>query len=153
VLGVLANYLQLEDADRAPAAMFSRGAAEANAMIDELAVRVGRRSRLRARLVRFVLGRARMLLGLRELPKFYVIVAFAAVRHQLSIVGAELAAQLRVESADDVFFIDFNEARAGLNGRDLKKVVAERRSAYELELRRRHIPRVLLSDGTEPEVQ
>ena len=27
----------------------------------------------------------------------------------------------------------------------------ERRAAYEQELRRRHIPRILLSDGTEPE--
>jgi pyruvate,water dikinase len=30
-------------------------------------------------------------------------------------------------------------------------VVAEHRAVYEQELRRRHIPRLLLSDGTEPE--
>ena len=45
------------------------------------------------------------------------------------------------------------EARAGLVGRDLRATVAHRRAAYDLELRRRHLPRVLLSDGTEPEAQ
>jgi pyruvate,water dikinase len=30
-------------------------------------------------------------------------------------------------------------------------VVCERRAAYEHELNRRHVPRILLSDGTEPE--
>lgn len=36
-------------------------------------------------------------------------------------------------------------------GTDLHETVAARRSAYERELRRRDVPRVLLSDGTEPE--
>ena len=34
---------------------------------------------------------------------------------------------------------------------DLRGLVAERRDAYEQELARRHVPRMLLSDGTEPE--
>ncbi len=50
-----------------------------------------------------------------------------------------------------MFFLDLVEARAGLAGADLRAAVARRREAYEAELRRRHIPRVLLSDGTEPE--
>jgi pyruvate,water dikinase len=33
----------------------------------------------------------------------------------------------------------------------LGHLVSARRQAYALELRRRHVPRVLLSDGTEPE--
>src|SRR5437763_14857248 len=32
----------------------------------------------------------------------------------------------------------------------MRQVVSERRAGYDFELRRRHIPRVLLSDGTEP---
>ena len=43
------------------------------------------------------------------------------------------------------------EARAGLSGADLHDLVAARRDTYDAELRRRRIPRVLLSDGTEPE--
>jgi phosphoenolpyruvate synthase/pyruvate phosphate dikinase len=151
ILGVLTNYLRLEGGETAPDAVFARGIAEAEAMIDTLAARAGRRSRLRARLVRFALGRARSLVGLRELPKYNLIVAIAAVRRQLAIVGADLVARGRLETPDDVFFVDLTEARAGLGGQDLRERVAQRREAYDLELRRRHVPRVLLSDGTEPE--
>ena len=153
ILGVLANYLRLEDAALAPDALFARRRIEADAMIDTLAARAGRRSRLRARLVRFALGRAQSLLGLRELPKFYLIVAFAAVRRQLAMVGAALAARRLLEDPDDVFFVDLLEARAGLEGRNLRPTAARRREAYQQELRRRHVPRVMLSDGTEPEAQ
>ena len=45
ILGVLANYLRLEDATTAPDAVFARGAAEAEAMIETLAARAARRSR------------------------------------------------------------------------------------------------------------
>ena len=34
---------------------------------------------------------------------------------------------------------------------DLRAPVERRRADYRLELRRRHVPRILLSDGTEPE--
>jgi rifampicin phosphotransferase len=151
IIGVIANYLRLENRERAPDAVFARGVAEANAMIDMLVARARRRGWLRARLVRFALGRARALAGLRELPKYYLIVVLAAVRRQLAIVGETLAAQGPLESAGDVFFIDLVEAREALGGRDLRSIVARRREAYDLELRRRHVPRVLLSDGTEPE--
>src|SRR5205085_3178282 len=35
-------------------------------------------------------------------------------------------------------------------GEDMRDIVRERRMAYEYELQRRRVPRVLLSDGTEP---
>jgi len=151
ILGVLADYLRLENPEQAPDVVFARRAAEAEAMIDSLAERARRKGRLRGRIVGFALGRARELAGLRELPKFYFIVALAAARRQLAIVGAKLAERERLDSAEDVFFIDLVEAREALGGRDLRKLVAERRAAYELELRRKHLPRVILSDGTDPE--
>src|SRR6185436_3902679 len=45
------------------------------------------------------------------------------------------------------------EASDALKGGELHDLVAQRRQAYETELRRRHVPRVLLSDGTEPEAE
>ena len=153
IVGVLANYLQIADGDAAPDAVFARRAAEATTMIDTLSNRARRRGRLRARLVRFALGRARALAGLRELPKFYVVVVLAAARRELSIVGTELAKRGCIEQPDDVFFLDLADARDGLAGRDLRQRVGERRMAYERELRRNHVPRVLLSDGTEPEAE
>src|SRR3989442_13824404 len=41
-------------------------------------------------------------------------------------------------------------AQAALAGTDMRSVVRERHVSYEQELKRRHVPRVLLSDGTEP---
>jgi pyruvate,water dikinase len=73
------------------------------------------------------------------------------MRDQLREVGRELASRGMIEQAADVFFLDLGDARRGLAGEDLRDLVAERRDAYEVELRRRHIPRLLLSDGTEPE--
>ncbi|HZM80413.1 MAG TPA: PEP/pyruvate-binding domain-containing protein [Candidatus Limnocylindrales bacterium] len=153
ILGVLANYLRSDNtADTGADALFARGAAEAEAMVETLAQRTSQRSALRGRLVRGLLRRARALAGLRELPKFYLVRVIAAARAQLRAVGEELAAQGRIATAEDVFFLDLVEARAALAGQDMQSVVAQRRRSYEEELRRRHIPRVLLSDGTEPEV-
>ena len=151
ILGVLANYLRLEKPEMAPDAVFARGAMEAEAMIETLVGRARTRSRLRASLVRFALRRARQLAGLREIPKYYMVVALAAVRRELAAVGAELASRGTIETAPDVFFLDLTEVREAAAGRDMRHIVEQRRQAYQLELRRRHIPNVLLSDGTEPE--
>jgi rifampicin phosphotransferase len=152
ILGVIQSYLRLGDA-AAPDAQFARGAAEAEAMIETLASRARRRGLVRAWLVRFGLRRARALGGLRELPKYHLVMTLAAARRELGKVGAELAAQGRLERAEDVFFLDLAEARAAVAGRDLRDTVARRREAYDLELRRPRLPRVLLSDGTEPEAR
>jgi rifampicin phosphotransferase len=113
--------------------------------------RVHARSRLRAAVVRFALRRTRRLAGLREEHKDYLIRIFAHVRALLMGVGTELAARARLDRPDDVFFLDLAEARTALAGSDHRDLVAARRAEYDRELRRRHVPRVLLSDGTEPE--
>ncbi|MFF4190572.1 PEP/pyruvate-binding domain-containing protein [Nonomuraea sp. NPDC001831] len=145
VIGMLANYLRLEDPALAPDVLFAKGAAEAEAMVEELAGRVGG---LRGRVVRFALGRARELVGVRELPKFLIVRIFAALRAQLLDVGRELAGRGLLDAPGDVFFLTLAEAKSG---RDLRGRVAVRRERHERELRRRHVPRLLLSDGTEPE--
>jgi pyruvate,water dikinase len=151
VTGVLANYLRLEGPEMAPDAVFARGAREAEAMIATLVERARKRGGLRARLVAFALDRARRLSGLREVPKYWIVVALAAVRRELAAVGAELSRRGILAKADDVFFLELTEARDALAGGEWRKRVEDRRQAYEAELRRRHVPRVLLSDGTEPE--
>jgi pyruvate,water dikinase len=92
-----------------------------------------------------------MLSGLRELPKFYVVMALAEMHRQLIRIGSELARIGSIAAPDDVFFLDFDEVRVGLRGADLRGIVADRRRLYDRELRRRHIPRILLSDGTDVE--
>ena len=157
ILGVLANYLKLDDPALAPDRQFAKAAREADARIEELVARAGSRGgpagRLRARLVRGALKRTRMFTGLRELPKYHIVEGLASVRKQLAAVGEALAAAGQITDAADIFFLDFAEAHRGLAGEPLQQLVAERREVYDAELGRRRIPRVLLSDGTEPEAE
>jgi pyruvate,water dikinase len=165
IIGVLANYLRLDAGAVPPDVQFSNAAEDAEAQIERLVAEARGRGRLRGALVRAALRRARLFAGLRELPKFQLVAALAEVRRQLMLVGTALTAAGALDVPDDVFFLSLLEARAGLRrvaeggpggqpgtGRiDLRGLVAERRDAYEQELARRHVPRMLLSDGTEPE--
>ncbi|GAB2839362.1 PEP/pyruvate-binding domain-containing protein [Lentzea nigeriaca] len=145
VIGVVRNFLRLDDENAHPDVVFARGAAEAEVMIEALA----RRAWGRGWFVRFALRRTRLLAGLREYPKYLIITLFGALRKRITEVGAQLVADGRLDNADDVFFLNFEEMRSTQG--DLRSLVAGRREVYDREMRRRHIPRVLLSDGTEPE--
>ena len=153
ILGVLANYLRLDDPKHAPDATFTTGAAEADELVATLTARGRRRGRLRGLIVGFALDRARQLAGLRELPKYYLIIVLARLRRELAIIGAELAHRGVIAAADDVFFLTLRETRMAVGGEDMRDRVRQRREEYAHEMRRRHVPRVLLSDGTEPEAQ
>jgi len=148
LLGAIANYQRLDTAALAPDAQFARGAREADATIANLLSRVhGPRRFLARRLLR----RVRALAGMREAPKFHVVRIFARGRAILAPVGVALAADGRIAAAEDIWFLTLPDARSALAGEDMHARVAERRAEYRREERRRHIPRVLLSDGTDAE--
>lgn len=155
LFGVLAGYLRLDPGTGgdavSPDRRFADGARQGEAMVCELVARARGRGRVRGALVSLGLRRARALVGLREMPKFVMITAIARARSVLAGIGVELAAAGALDLADDVFFLDLDEVVAAAEGRDLRETVARRRSRYRQELGRRHVPRVLLSDGTEPE--
>jgi pyruvate,water dikinase len=153
LLGVLANYLQLTNPDTAPDVQFQRGAREAEAMVAELTRRARKRGWLRGKLVHFCLRRIRDLTGLREGPKYTIVLLMAEARRLLISTGEELVRAGRLEATGDIFFLTLAEAHEALAGKDMHAVVRERRLSYERELGRRHIPRILLSDGTEPEAE
>jgi rifampicin phosphotransferase len=150
IIGVLASYLRLDDPELAPDVQFRRAEREAEEMVAALARRARNKGRLRGELVGFLLRRARDLSGLREMPKFCMILLFARARELLWEVGKDLTKAGRLERSEDVFFLSLPEARAALAGEDLRLVVRERRIDYERELERRRVPRILLSDGTTP---
>ncbi|MFI6534099.1 PEP/pyruvate-binding domain-containing protein [Nonomuraea sp. NPDC050547] len=154
IIGVLANYLRMDDR-LAPDALFARGAAEAQAAVERVAAAAARKGRWRAAIVRRALDRTRRLGGLRELPKYYAVLILAGVRRSMRVVGEHLVAQGVLGTPDDIYFLTFQEARTALQPAksedDLRGLVAGRKAAHEREERRRHVPRLLLSDGTEPE--
>ena len=141
----------MDDPAAAPDARFAEGEQVAQRAVADVVARVRRRSRWRARAVGFALGRVRELVGLREAPKDHLVRLIALARDELAAVGAELAARDLLDDPGDVFFLDLHDVAAALDGADLRAVVGTRREEYARELRRRHVPRVLLSDGTEPE--
>lgn len=154
LLGVLANYLRLDDPELAPDRQFARGAEVASDAIAEIIAatrRDGPLGPLKARLMAVALDRCRALIGLRERPKSIMVYALASARRELMRVGRAAVAAGAIDEVGDTFFLDLRQLRSAIGGVDQRAVVRERRAAYESELRRRHIPRVLLSDGTEPE--
>ena len=86
------------------------------------------------------------------MPKFQIIRIFGRLRQILLPVGPELAAKGRIASPDDMWFLSVPELRRAIGGEDMREVVAVRRAEYRRELRRRRVPRILLSDGTDAEV-
>ncbi len=152
ILGVLANYLQLNDPELAPNVQFHRGALEAEAMVATLTRRARRKGWLRGVLVGFFLKRTRVLAGFREMPKFCLVLLLASIRRSLLSIGKAMEQAGWLEHAGDIFFLTLSEAHAALTGEDMHQIVRERHASYDHELRRRSIPRVLLSDGTEPTV-
>ncbi|MBK9259171.1 MAG: hypothetical protein IPM54_04985 [Polyangiaceae bacterium] len=152
ILGSLANYLALGDDALAPDAAFARGAEEAEKMAAELAKRARERGLVQGKVGAFAVNRVRRLLGAREVPKFGMVRMVAHARELLLEAGKGLVNEGKLQTADDVFFLDIPELRAVVGGKNMQAVIAERRLRRDREMGRKHVPRVLLSDGTEPEV-
>ena len=150
LLGAIANYLRLGDQATAPDVQFAGGAREAEAMIKTLASRVHGPRRA---ILRFLLGRVRLLGGLREQPKFQIMRVFALGHALIAPVGWELVERGLLDSADDAFFLTLPDLRRAVAGEDLRAKVQESRAMYRREQGRRHVPRVLLSDGTDAETE
>lgn len=151
VLEVLRSYLQISDPSRAPDAVFGRSAESGEAAVAALvsAARRAPHGWRRARQVCFAAGRTRSLMGVRESPKFFVVRLLGVLRGELLAVGKQLAALGELSRPDDLFHLSFAElaALAGGAGRDWQGLVAQRRQAYDRELMRKQVPRLLLSDG------
>lgn len=153
VLDLVISYLNLADSAHTPQAQFAQGAKDAAAMVGTLVAHARARGAIRARAARFTLGRVRELMGLREYTKYHTVLVLAYARAQIGQIGAVLAADGRLDDPSDVFYLCLEEIHRLLAGVDYRAVIARRRARYARELTRRQVPRVLLSDGTQPETQ
>ncbi|HRO31654.1 PEP/pyruvate-binding domain-containing protein, partial [Citricoccus sp.] len=151
VFAALAGYLQVSDPDQVPPARFARAAAEAEAALADLTDRARRVRPVRGRIAGSLLRRSRELAGLRELPKFLWLTPLAEVRRQLLAAGADLAGRGILDQPDDILFLTLDEALEAAGGADLRAVVCGRRREHDRETRRRQVPGLLLSDGTNPQ--
>lgn len=149
ILAVVAGNLRTGErgAHRAHHARLAREAEAAAQAIVEEAAR-GPLGLARAAIARRLIAAHRDLLPVREHPKLLLVQILDAIRRLALEAGAALAAEGRLERAEDVFFLDLRELEAALTdpGLPLRERVAERREelAYHQGLTP---PRVMTSDG------
>ncbi|HEX6035969.1 MAG TPA: PEP-utilizing enzyme, partial [Anaerolineales bacterium] len=150
VMQTLQSYLQIPE-EMAPDALFEKGAHAAELAIEQLAAKARRGfgGSVKERIVRAAGRRIRMLMGLRESPKFFMVRLMGIIRDELLASGDEFAKEGMIERPEDLFFLHFSELQALANRetRDWRALIDERRSLYDRENRRRQVPRVLVSDG------
>jgi pyruvate,water dikinase len=150
IMQTLQSYLRIPE-EMAPDLVFERGAQAAAAAIERLAAQARQSSAggIKEKIVRAAARRIRILMGMRESPKFFIVRLMGIIRTELLASGAELARQGIINQPEDIFFLHFGELQALANRdlRDWKRLVAERQAAYARESRRGQIPRVLVSDG------
>jgi pyruvate,water dikinase len=150
IIQTLSSFQQIHDPDLAPDHVFQQAAVEAEKLAAEYVSQVRqRKGALRARMLSFMIRRMRLLVGMREVPKFYMIRVFDIFRSALLVSGHDLATEGKLERGEDIFFVPLDTLRVVAKGEpvDLKAVVARERQDYERELARRQIPRLLLSTG------
>ena len=155
IMGVLQSYLQIDDPALAPDAVFKRGAevAEEAAALLETEVRKLRFGHLKARLVQFGVKRYRALAGLREAPKFFAIRMMGVIRDGLLKSGRDFVEAGLLKQENDLFFLNIRELDAlsddeGEQWPLIREKISKRRELRAREMKRKQIPRVLLSDGT-----
>ncbi len=173
VMHTLQSYLQI-DPDFAPDVLFAKGEKAAHAAIEKLAAYARKQPGgwLKEKLARGAARRIRLLMGARESPKFFAIRTMGIARQALLAVGQEFVAAGTIDHLDDLVFLRLAELEAlsqektyftaeraenqndssadsALSAvrKDCKALIAGRRTAYERELLRRQVPRVLVSDG------
>jgi pyruvate,water dikinase len=160
VMHTLQSYLQIEPAF-APDVLFAKGDQAAQNAIEKIVANASKQHGgfIKAKIARAAARRIRLLMGARESPKFFAIRTMGIAKKALLEVGQEFVDAGTINRADDLTFLKLNEldmlAQSGKGGSrreaaptmDWKSLIAERRATYERELRRRQVPRVLVSDG------
>ena len=150
IMHTLQSYLNIPEAS-APDVLFTKGEEAASKAIEKIAAKARKQTGgwLKEKMARGAARRVRLLMGVRESPKFFAIRTMGIARKALLEVGEEFAEAGTIEKADDLVFLKLDEleALAKNEARDWKALIAERRATYERELRRRQVPRILVSDG------
>jgi pyruvate,water dikinase len=151
IFEVIKSYLHIEDEELAPDIVYRKGeqaSSEAITKLQEIARRTFAGS-LKAKIINSLAERVHSLAGLRESPKFHIIQVMGIIREALLENGQELASAGTFEQADEIFYLYLTELEelAKEEDRDWITLINERKSAYQRELHRVQIPRLLLSDG------
>jgi len=153
IIQTLQSYLSITDPDLAPDVVFEKGARAADMATKRLEskVRQLKGGKLKSRLVRWAVRRYRALAGLREAPKFFAIQMMGIIHQGLRRSGAKFVEMELLEKEDDLFFLKIQELEQIAGSKhipeEIRETIAARRETWAREMRRKQLPRVLLSDG------
>lgn len=150
VMQMIKNYLQIADPALAPDTVHRQRNIEAEEAVERIVAQVGDRLGAPAALAaRATATLARKQMGLRELPKFLVIRMFGIARRALDAGYAELVQKGVLDEASEGVYLTLDELRAIDAGYtiDWHSLVAERKTIWAAESRRRQVPDLLLGDG------
>ncbi len=153
IIQTLQSYLTITDPALAPKVVFKKGAEAADLAAKKLEhkVRSLKGGRFKSGVLRWAISRYRPLAGLREAPKFFAIQMMGIIRKGLLESGATFVEMGLLNKADDLFFLEIQELEAIAKQKtvsaELRETIRLRRETRARELRRKQLPRVLLSDG------
>jgi pyruvate,water dikinase len=152
VIQTLQSYIAIPK-NNAPDIVFNQGRRDAENAFEEILekTRSSRGGFIKTRVLKWAYKRFRALSGLRESPKFFVVRFMGIVRIALLASGTDLVMSKHLQQREDIFFLRFSElsdlSRNKLNPNDLQEIVRSRKTRYQLEMRRKQIPRILMSNG------
>jgi len=148
VINLLNSYISNKSYDER-IKKFSQDKEEAEQAILEITLELKEKGARRdAGKVEKLLNKYRNLFGVRELPKHIMVKGVDLFRDILLEIGEELAAEGRLDSKQDVFFVRFQDITSGSDqGAPLQKQAPRNQSLYQKELKRSSIPRVVTSTG------
>ncbi|KAH3757682.1 phosphoenolpyruvate synthase [Pelomyxa schiedti] len=104
------------------------------------------------KLVRRLSFNVRNFFGFREWPKMYLMKILRYMREGMNSVGEKLTATGILECPDDIKFLHMDDLErltqnSSLVTEDIRELIKRRKDAYNHELMRRQVPRIILSDG------
>jgi phosphohistidine swiveling domain-containing protein len=150
VIHTLQSYLQIQP-EVAPDVLFEKGTRAAEEAVEKLAGLTRRQPGgwIKEKILLGAARRVRLLMGARESPKFLAVRAMGIVRNTLLEIGKEFSTAGAIDRPDDLFFLHVAEleAMSRQEAVDWKALIVRRRNAYDRELRRKQVPRLLVSDG------
>ncbi|MGE5252111.1 MAG: PEP/pyruvate-binding domain-containing protein, partial [Bacteroidota bacterium] len=150
ILLTLQSYLHITE-ENAPPRRHAQNVRAAEEAIERMAAQVRAQPGgwIKEKILRAAARSFRLLFGARESPKFYMVRTMGMIRERLLKIGDEFAAAGTILNREDLFYLHVSELEALSRGgpQDWQGLVAGRRQGYERELRRRQVPRILVSDG------
>lgn len=144
IINLIKSYMVGQMYDR-NLADIQKKAQKADNLIEKIYQRVkADKGEKRARKIKKMIIDYRIAAGIREYPKFDIVRMLAIARKVMLDIGKSYHAEGLIDQAEDIFYLKIDDIRSK---QGLKQIVSDNRAAYQRELLRTTIPRIVLNTG------